>query len=74
MAYVCNDIQKSLPSSIVIEGGREMNMRRKGSKGKWPAKFRRGLSLALCASMAGPGFGAHGALADTAAGVLGDEL
>ena len=51
-----------------------MNMRRKGSKGKWPAKFRRGLSLALCASMAGTGIAAHVALADTEAVVLGDEL
>lgn len=42
-----------------------MNMRRKGSKGKWPGKFRKGLSLALCASMAGTGIAAHVALADT---------
>ena len=58
----------------VIEGGREMNMRRKGSKGKWPGKFRKGLSLALCASMAGTGIVAQVSLADTAAVVLGDEL
>ena len=51
-----------------------MNMRRKGSKGKWPGKFRKGLSLALCASMAGTGIAAHVALADTEAVVLGDEL
>ena len=51
-----------------------MNMRREGSKGKWPGKFRKGLSLALCASMAGTGIAAHVALADTEAVVLGDEL
>ena len=51
-----------------------MSMRRKGSKGKWPGKFRKGLSLALCASMAGTGIAAHVALADTEAVVLGDEL
>ena len=51
-----------------------MNMRRKGSKEKWPGKFRKGLSLALCASMAGTGIAAHVALADTEAVVLGDEL
>ena len=51
-----------------------MNMRRKGSKGEWPGKFRKGLSLALCASMAGTGIAAHVALADTEAVVLGDEL
>lgn len=41
-----------------------MSMRRKGSKGKWPGKFRKGLSLALCAAWQEPelrscGIGGH---------------
>ena len=51
-----------------------MNMRKKGNKGNWPGKFRKGLSLALCASMAGTGIAAHVAFADTESVVMGDEL